>query len=83
MKATTGNGVSLSTAGRYTRIGIGPACPSMARSSLRTSGWTSEPGNIAEPLACLLNISICCQLKRDSFHYLQQDGVDGRLLLSD
>jgi hypothetical protein len=54
--------VSLSAAGRYTRIGIGPAGPSLAR---------------------LLNISICCQLKRDSFHYLQQDGVDGRLLLSD
>ena len=40
-------------------------------------------GQIAESLARFLDTSVGCQLKRDGFHYLQQDGVDGRLVLSD
>ena len=40
-------------------------------------------GYIAEPLARFLDASLGCQLKRDRFHYLQQDGVDGRFFLSD
>jgi uncharacterized membrane protein YhhN len=39
-----GGGVWLIIGGRYTRIRIGPAGPSILRSSLRTSGWTSRRG---------------------------------------
>ena len=69
--------------GRYTRIGIGPAGPSMVRSSVRTFGMNRPARQVAEPLPRRLDASVGCQLKRNRLQYLQQDGVDGRLLLGD
>ena len=45
----TGSVASSSVGGQYTRSGIGPAGPSMVRSSVRASGWTGLLEDLCAP----------------------------------
>ena len=66
--------------GQYSRIGIGPAGPSIVRSSTRSS-WCNRPaGQVAEPLPRRLGTSLGRQLERHRFQYLLQDGIQGGLV---